>query len=117
MDFRDRRERNDLLAYYRVSNSSCVDSLAHAINHIEEQEKRIEELESAQQWQPIETAPKDGTEVLVWCEHHGTAYLAIFENHFPNQGWFCADAYPDGWTELCVDPTHWMPLPEPPGGE
>jgi hypothetical protein len=53
-------------------------------------------------WQPIETAPKDGTDVLLWC------------------GWAITGLYHDGqWrTEDKRAPiymaTHWIPLPEPP---
>ncbi len=62
-------------------------------------------------WQPVETAPKDGTVVLVWTRTgpHLAAYLG---------------RRPEGWMEkdgsylLTEDttglPTHWMPLPVPP---
>lgn len=54
-------------------------------------------------WQPIESAPKDGTTVLVWSPTHG-AFVAWNKGH----GWH---------TEPGVyvrRPTHWMPIPEPP---
>lgn len=65
-------------------------------------------------WQGIETAPLDGSHVLLIC---GTAYKP--EARF---GWFRAD----GWVALMPPsqklsgevtkwfPTHWMPLPVPP---
>lgn len=66
-------------------------------------------------WQPIETAPKDGTWVLV-ASYRG-AHLGWMSNarwRQPNPGgrprlscWF------DG-TDYMVPPTHWQPLPEPP---
>jgi hypothetical protein len=54
-------------------------------------------------WQPIDAAPMDGTEVLVWDgDHH---WLAV---------WRCHE---DVWWSMgegVVFPTHWMPLPPPP---
>ena len=55
-------------------------------------------------WQPIETAPMDGTDVLVWCG--GTMFIACMEVG----RWFFDR------TDYSVKPlpTHWMPLPAPP---
>jgi hypothetical protein len=56
-------------------------------------------------WQPIETAPKDGTNVLVWCPYRRIPVAAT---------WQTAEFY---WVELyqgSVTPTHWIPLPDPP---
>lgn len=58
-------------------------------------------------WQPIETAPKDGTNILVYSESIGRMIA-----------WYKFNNYPFGdWVNLRFDiisPTHWMPLPEPP---
>lgn len=65
------------------------------------------------EWKPIETAPKDGTEILVrGPQRDGGVYHDV-------------QAWPDGWTGMpwpvalmdyaAGEPTHWMPLPEPPG--
>jgi hypothetical protein len=65
-------------------------------------------------WQPIATAPKDGTTVLVWSRgvHFGECY----------DGWTWANPHrvyewSDGdCSDMPFDeqPTHWMPLPESP---
>ena len=62
------------------------------------------------EWQPIDTAPKDGTRILGWCET--SADICYRENKF---------GVGDVWmTDSCADfggyetPTHWMPLPPPP---
>jgi hypothetical protein len=79
-------------------------------------------------WQTIETAPKDGTAVLLWggqCENDlggrwdnkGIVY-AVFQHGDPEYD------DPDLWVELggCYysswinNPTHWHPLPAPPEG-
>ena len=64
-------------------------------------------------WQPIETAPKDGTKVLVWRPSIGT--------HYEEPKELIAHADVDVWVEgnwwrsRCnQQPTHWMPLPAPP---
>ena len=60
-------------------------------------------------WQPIETAPKDGTPMLVYlAEVMVNSYVQVATFH-PNisivGGQFAFDA---------PQATHWMPLPEPP---
>ena len=75
------------------------------------------------EWQPIETAPKDGTWVLLSGGDCGqesddpscvsgqwTTYLngGQCEGHW-QFAWFDGGYY--GWYD---DPTHWMPLPNPP---
>jgi hypothetical protein len=66
----------------------------------------VERLRKAGEWQPIETAPKDGiTETLVMdCGH---VYIGIFDKNG-----FCEDLHCAG-----LDPTHWMPLPNPPAAK
>lgn len=61
------------------------------------------------EWQPIETAPKDGAWVLVYWP---TMPITIY----PKTAFNCGDEYgwdtPDDYGQ--VYPTHWMPLPAPP---
>lgn len=59
-------------------------------------------------WQPIETAPKDGTQIIGFCSKHESIFMTLWEDgHWGLEDWdsqhFCAHA-----------PTHWMPLPPPP---
>ena len=71
-----------------------------------------------QVWQPIETAPKDGTEILVCEVTRTTPFMQVvqWQTYTAREGgdWFilCGlAADPD----LYFTPTHWMPLPTPPG--
>jgi hypothetical protein len=57
-------------------------------------------------WQPIETAPKDATEVLGW---NGYSYLITFWGKEWRRWEFKAIKENGSW-----HPTHWMPLPNPP---
>jgi hypothetical protein len=59
-------------------------------------------------WQPIETAPKDGTSVLT-CRGGGLMAVADYIRH-PMGGteWCCVDG------GFLLNVTHWMPLPAPP---
>ncbi len=67
------------------------------------------------EWQPIETAPRDGTRVLVFAQLDPPEKWVAEIHDLPTIT--CVAAYhPDaGW---CVDEvrevTHWMPLPPPP---
>jgi hypothetical protein len=62
-------------------------------------------------WQPIETAPRDGEYFLAW--NGNWRGLARFwePNYEGDPPWV------DETTQYIVpEPTHWMPLPEPPEG-
>lgn len=81
-------------------------------------------------WQPIETAPKDGTKIdLLFPEPRGRTINCLWlQDRWtgPNGGWFWRSATWDDFGELLpehewnvnhyphMQPTHWMPLPEPP---
>lgn len=73
-------------------------------------------------WQPIVTAPMDGTVIDIWCPQYSGRRLC-------NVSWrkhnlTIADVSkgidrPETWTRDSPNgpqptPTHWMPLPEPP---
>jgi len=58
------------------------------------------------QWMPIESAPRDGSEFVVYCPPaHGIGHMASLCKWHEDAG-FCVD-------EL-REPTHWMPLPNTP---
>lgn len=62
-------------------------------------------------WQPIDTAPRDGTFVLV-CEKDNSA---IYEARFMWDDWYPAmQSDSDEYAPMKGYPSHWMPLPEPP---
>lgn len=106
-------------------------------------------------WQKIETAPKDGTAILAWCvdecndpmcaasnvASNEAKNLCMYHGHgeglsssgnglvmvqwggaWDDRTWEDSDAgyMPDWWFrvgsefEEASNPTHWMPLPEPP---
>jgi hypothetical protein len=69
-------------------------------------------------WQKIETAPKDGTHILLIIEDKG-----IDSDYYITEGYY----YETGWQQAWIlyrsgcdcdsgtkDPTYWMPLPRPP---
>jgi hypothetical protein len=74
------------------------------------------------EWQPIETAPKDGTEILL-CRAVDADGHSITGKSF---GVFCQVAAwwgTERWVVYCslihdpslhFEPTHWMPLPKAP---
>lgn len=65
-----------------------------------------------QEWQPIETAPKDGTWILVWMPDRGVMVVSWGE-HYRNDNEYGWMDYLDSFFEL-DEATHWMPSPEPP---
>ena len=64
------------------------------------------------EWQPISTAPKDGTLIIIICENSGIypdviAVRYLSEDKDGEAGW---------WDEYGVlyEPTYWIPMPKNP---
>lgn len=60
-------------------------------------------------WRPIETAPKDGTEILGYTEEVGA--LVLYWDSMTGE----MDHWSDGMSVSFWKPTHWVPLPAAPG--
>ncbi len=67
-------------------------------------------------WQPIETAPRDGTRILLFQPEEISRGRVL---HRAVLGHWVACAH-SGWVSdglQHAEPTHWMPLPEAPADE
>ena len=98
------------------SNTPCLvpDDSGYAVKFEDycKLEAELTTLKAENEWQPIETAPKDGTVVLVGrFVDDGQAYcnglIAVDWYRGPDMQWgmFSKRYWPA---------THWMPLPKPP---
>lgn len=96
----------DDLRYINAADALMVE----AAGALDAKDERIAELSVG--WQPIETAPKDGTRVLIWQD---AAYLAWFELEYTwvsgGGAWISERARSDTYEYA---PTLWHPLPVPP---
>ncbi len=80
-------------------------------------------------WKPIKTAPRDGSDILLFTKVHGITQAHFVKGEWSNTidgpeydgpVWVCGDdawqieieEEPDGFCD--AEATHWMPLPEPP---
>lgn len=83
-------------------------------------ESKADHYKALDLWRPIETAPKDGTEIIVSGGIWGSDSVSCeFEAKFKKSA--CV-SWDDGsfnrWCEVddkttYYRPTHWMPMPEP----
>ena len=68
------------------------------------------------EWKPIGTAPRDGTDLLLYelCDNGtpaiGQAYYCTEDKSWYEQNMHHTDFHDGSW----ATPTHWMPLPPPP---
>ncbi len=65
-------------------------------------------------WQPIETAPKDGSMFLIW---DGRSYGFASWWHDEKMHWLKQETRQGYRHPEDQEPTHWMPLPPPPTQE
>jgi hypothetical protein len=72
----------------------------------------ITRLRAATAWQKIETAPRDGTTVLLWLVDG----QMMIDGEYAIQGFHSARAWRTEF-HVTAEPTHWQPLPTPPEGE
>lgn len=75
------------------------------------------------EWQPIKTAPKDETRVLLWCSDSRSVECGYWSTSLwvtrpegsilgaQKGAWIIYEQRSD---TLELNPSHWMPLPEPP---
>jgi hypothetical protein len=83
-------------------------------------------------WKHINTAPRDGTEILGWREDCGALLIrwiapsgflsesemwSLDESSRYAEGWFCAEFAQATRMEGDFVPTHWQPLPEGPNAD
>ena|SRR5579862_846167 len=66
-------------------------------------------LTSSDGWRTMESAPRDGTEILTTNDYNATRYIVSYHNN----GWLITK--PAGRDpNIYFHPTHWQPLPAPP---
>jgi hypothetical protein len=99
---------------------------AHIAFKAWQEASRVATPPPAAQWQPIETAPRDGTVIDLWiddnrwsdCRWGLPGHSCGEDGHYCDSEWHSLD---EGWVcislnqELSMSPTHWMPLPPEPG--
>ena len=90
----------------RGNCAEIADQRQSAANALEALARENAELREAAKWRPIETAPKDGTDILV------AVPLARGDDWFITIDNLCEH----GWSVTEGDATHWQPLPAPPDG-
>ena len=120
--------------------SNCRCAVCDAIGDDEHAEycpgSRHADLErqlAGREWQGMDSAPRDGTEILGWRGDCGTMVIrwtscdafmtdqemdesCMDEDDLFAQDWFYADFIAGGRLEGSEAPTKWMPLPTPPEG-
>ena len=59
------------------------------------------------EWQTIKTAPMDGTWVFLY-------FKGMSMSKYPTVGYNVIGYWEEVGGDETIEPTHWMPLPEPP---
>jgi hypothetical protein len=97
----------------------AMEALVSAVQTEAYAEGRKDEREESARWQPIETAPKDGTYILVasasgpWVAHWAPVAVSGYRFEQPWRSVMLNHDHIHGATRY-LPPTHWMPLPDAP---
>lgn len=90
----------------RAARNKAATEIAEAIR------ARASSLPDEDGWLPIETAPKDGREVLLWASGEG-----VYIGHYDISQWWTDAEFANDATRFApprCSPTHWRPLPPSP---
>jgi hypothetical protein len=107
--------------YYPRKNNDSLDSALFA----------CWQAATASQWQPIETAPKDGRKIIVFYLNRNKLPRTVMASWLSeeqandidndgaglNAGWYERTDNWDDYSHIAIQegkPTNWMPLPQPP---
>ena len=71
--------------------------------------EELARLRKEREWQPIETAPKDGSAFLAWEDGDRGPFKCWWHTDWPR-----AEAYWMDNQDSEPEPTHWQPLPARP---
>ena len=114
MNLRDAAQAAKQVLY---GNGDGVDMIEDALDI-------LESALSTPEWQPMETAPRDGphAQKIMLLSESGIVSVGYWDSYYA-EGGGGYENWPDTWVEpvsgellsLNYDPpTHWQPLPEPP---
>jgi hypothetical protein len=92
-----------------IDRDYLVDVGSSFIRHIKTIRKALT-AQKEEEWQPIETAPKDGTEVDCF---HARSLLRVMDCIWPDSEWFSKYLEVSLKHINAEDVTHWKPLDEP----
>lgn len=101
MDTVERKRYEDLFDLYTLMGKERDD----AITRVEAAERRVAELEAANEWRPVTEKPEQDGDYLV-CTYFGRCEIML---------WSDGSWYSDSGNDGSV--SHWRPLPPPPQGE
>jgi len=107
-------------AFMKLCEALSIPATAGAwleANRILARATKAEAANARFQWQPIETAPRDGSYILV-CQlgrSEPSVTICCFDDEWGNDGWWlCCDGKNPEIPLRGPEPSHWMPYPEPP---
>ena len=94
-------------------SADCRDAAALLRTLADQGERDAKDAARQSEWQPIETAPKDGTPIIAYRPTKPPHVEGMYWAGPGGEGgaWYW---HYDGDGPTSTPPTHWMPLPTPP---